>query len=187
MKITMLLLFSIISNITFGQQTKQRKSYPANLDKIENIKSSYSGCTLGPCYSWWSIALKGQEELLIQHGGHYPPGSRSRNLFAGKWKINGDTLRLDIDSKLFHDKYMHKEYLMVREYELEILLPIDGNRIWGDFMKNMKAKFEESKNFKEFTGYPKWVIRKSFGEFVSQEYSADNNILVQELSLEFKK
>ncbi len=176
-----LFLLILLSNISFGQRTTQKKSYPANLDKIDNIKSSYAGCTSGPCYSWWSIALKDENELLMQHGGHDPAGAKSRHYLIGRWLISGDTLKLDIIPESLDTSFMRTEYRIVNLFNCEILLPNDGSENWEPFLKSVQLKFEQSDDYKEFREYQNGekVISRLFSDFVRFEYSADKKLLVK--------
>jgi hypothetical protein len=174
------------SNMVFAQQNKANRSNTA--DKVEELKA-YSDCTYGPCYSWWSIYLKGADELIMQHGAHYPPGSESWLYPPGKWQISGDTLRLNIPATLFNAEYMNREYLIVREYGLEILLPTDSTKEWSEFMSAAKSKFEESSSYQDIVafGVSEFILQKEFGDFLRQGYSTKNKLLVQKIELPKKQ
>jgi hypothetical protein len=184
MRLIILILTSTISysHVLLAQQKKQRKSYPANIAKIENIKARYSGCTLGPCYSWRSIALKDTNELLIQSGGHYPAGAKSRHFPIGTWQISGDTLKLNIDKESYNSEYMSSVYLKVKLFNCEILLPLENSKNWDEFLNEIKIKFEETENYKEMMLYnpPEKVISNLFYDFVRWEYSTENKLLVSQ-------
>jgi hypothetical protein len=170
------------SQLLFGQPPKQRKSYPANIDKIQVIKSSYSGCILGPCYTWWSIALKDNDELLMQSGAHHPVGARSRHYPIGTWRIYGDTLKLKINQDLLDTTYMQTEYRIAQLYEYEILLPMQTSKHWDKLLEDIKLKFEQTEEYKFFKEYqvPERTVSGHFINFVRLEYSADNRLLFKD-------
>jgi len=185
MRSIIFILFGIVwSNMVFAQRNKGNKS--DTTDKAEEVKV-YSGCTYGPCYSWWSIYLKGADELIMQNGAHHPPVSKSWLYPPGKWQIVGDTLRLNIPVTLFNAEYMNREYLIVREYGLEILLPTDSTKEWSEFMSAVKSRFEESSSYQDAIafGVSEFILQKEFGDFVRQGYSTKNKLLVQKI--EFPK
>ncbi|HNV27801.1 MAG TPA: hypothetical protein PKJ83_01620 [Cyclobacteriaceae bacterium] len=179
-----LIILIVIGTITISHplyaQQKKKRSYPANTAKIENIKAVYSGCTYGPCYSWWSIVLKDNNELLKQSGGHYPPGARSRHFVIGTWQISADTLKLNIEKEFLNTEYMDSVYRIANLYDCSILLPIDNSKNWDVFLKDIQAKFEQTDNYKEWIQYKnaEGVISGLFSDFVSSEYSTDNKLLV---------
>jgi hypothetical protein len=177
----LILVLTVLSNITFGQRKTQKKSYPANLDKIENIKSSYTGCTLGPCYNWWSIALKDSDELLMQSGAHHPPGARSRYFTIGTWKIFGDTLKLNIIPESLDPDFMRTEYRIISLYNCELLIPMDNSENLDVLLKDLQLKFEQSENYKEFRDYQnsERIISRFFYDFVMSDYSTDKKLLVR--------
>ena len=182
MKLKLLILvLTVLSNITFGQRKTEKNSYPANLDKIENIKSSYTGCTLGPCYTWWSIALKDSDELLMQRGAHHPAGAKSRHFPIGTWEICADTLRLNIAPESLDPDFMRTEYRIINLYNCEVLLPLDDSENWDVFLKDLQLKFEQSEDYKEFRDYQnsERIISKLFNDFVTFDYSTDKKLLIR--------
>ena len=178
------LVLIVSSHITFGQPTEQKKSYPANVEKIENIKAIYAGCTIGPCYAWWSIVLKGDDELLMQSGAHHPAGSRTRHFPIGTWRISGDTLKLNITPKSFDAHFMRTEYRLITLYDCELLIPLDSSANWNGFLKELQLTFEQSeeyKNYEEIRDYEnaEKVVSRLFSDFVRFDYSADKKLLVR--------
>jgi hypothetical protein len=159
----------------------QKKSYPANVAKIENIRASYSGCNLGPCYGWWAIALKTPDELLMQHGVHHPAGARSRHFSAGTWKISGDTLNLSITQKALDTAFMRTQYRIVSLYDCEFLLPIDTNEDWRAVLKKIQTEFEQSQDYEDMLAFDNSdiLISKLFYEYVRQEHSTDKKLLIK--------
>ena len=78
---------------------------------------------------------------------------------------------------------MYTEYLIVREYDLEVLLPIDNTTVWSEFMKEVKIQFKESADYKEAVDYPEFVtLKKAFDDFLSRKYSAINKLLIQDIT-----
>jgi len=174
--IILILIGSIACSHVLRAQQKNKKSYPAKISKIENIKASYSGCTLGPCYSWWS---KDANELLMQSGGHYP-AAKSRYFSIGTWQVSGDTLKLTIEKEFYNAEYMSNLYRIGNALDFEILLPLDSSKNWDDFLKEIKTEFEQTDNYKDLMQYnpPKEAISKLFSDFVRWEYSTENKLLV---------
>ena len=186
MNLKLLILLIVISNIAFGQRKAQKKSYPADLDEIRNIKSSYIGCTNNPCYSWWSIALKDSTELIAQSGGHYPVGAKSKHFPIGTWRISGDTLILNIIPESMNTDFLRTEYRIINLYDCEILIPIDNSENWDVFLKDVQVKFEQLEEFKMLgeKSNPK-LISMIFYHFVMQNYSSDKKLLVKRKELNY--
>lgn len=177
----LLLLLILSSSITFGQRTEQKKSYSGNVDKIENIRSSYTGCTLGPCYTWRSIALKGNDELLMQSGGHHPAGSKTRYFSIGTWMITGDTLKLNFDPESVGTDFIVTQYRIVNLYDWELLIPLDGSVKWDDLSEDLRSTFEQSTDYNELRSFEntETIISRSFASFVTTEYSNKKKLLVK--------
>jgi hypothetical protein len=181
LKILLIAALIVLHNTSFGQRRTPRRSYSANVNKIENVKSSYVGCTFGPCYTWWSIALKDSNELLIQRGAHMPAGARSRHFPIGTWKISGDTLKLKITPKSLETDFMRTEYRIVNLYRCEILIPADSSENWNVFLQELQGKFEQSEGYQELRQYRahERVISRMFNDFVRFDYSAEKKLLVK--------
>ncbi len=182
MRFTLLIVCLTISSSTlFAQRPTQKKSYPPDIEKIKDVRASYTGCTLGPCHTWWSIALKDKGELLIQTGVQHPAGTRSDYLQAGKWKISGDTLRLKIDKEAYDPGFMRTEYRIASLYNCEMLLPLDSAQNWGNFLKEVKVKFEQSDYHKGTENQTSViVVQKLFSDFMVEQYSTNKKFLVKQ-------
>lgn len=172
-----MLLSSLLTNAQV-----QRQSYSANVYKIDLVRFAFRGCSLGPCWTWWSIALREPDELLLQTGGHQ--GSRSRNYPAGCWKITGDTLALNMAPEFFDSTFMRTKYLIAKPYNCRILLPIDETIDWSNFLVDLQRKFESTSSFEraKSSETPETDLYIEFGDFIREEYKNRLKILVEDIN-----
>jgi hypothetical protein len=165
-------------------QQKKKQSYPKNSEKIENVRGNFRTCTLGACYSGWNILLKSPDQLLFQWSVHHPP-TQTRYSDSGTWRINSDTLHLEILSESFNQSFMFKTYRIARdeEFQLDLLLPFDNKTDWDTTLKAIKSKFLESEDYKSFKELemPQRIIREQFTNFLLWEYGEKLKLLVGEL------
>jgi len=175
----LLLAFIVASHISFAQG--QKKSFPPDVDKIDSVKSSYRGCIRESCYSWWSIALRHNHELLAQTGAHHPAGARTKYFSIGTWRISGDILKLNIDKASLDTVFMRTDYRIGSLYSCEILIPIDSTDNGDVVLQDIKLKFEQTSDYLEFREFenPELLLSRSFKNFVQFHYSTDKKILIE--------
>jgi hypothetical protein len=163
----------------FAQQIKKKKQkYPADLERIDKIKSSYSRCNQQLCTSWKSIALRDTAELLMQTGWHHPAGAKSNFFSIGSWKVTNDTLHLTVIAE-YQEMEIQTAYRMINLYGCDALLPLDSAENWDAFLDDLKTRFESTGDYQEFKDFKnsEQFISKLFYGFM-RDYAFDKKLFV---------
>ena len=137
-------------NSSFAQY---KKSYPKDLEKIDSVVGHFGRSHDENESVSWIIALKKSGELLIQNASHHPV-TRTRFYPTGNWKINGDTLELNINKEFFDHDCLESVYNIKPFLTGHILVPLNSDVNINQIISDLELEYESQlKDYKEDTDY----------------------------------